>query len=364
MRHFHRTMVHELEGGVGHVLVHQLLQHLAGLRPRDGEADEAHVIAVDMDRAVLRQMLLEPAHVILLRLGRTPHVEAVIRRLGDGEVADQLAGGVQHRRQDEAARLRHLVGHHARQEGFSTRAREAVLGEIGDLGDAHAVARGQHLRLHMLEVVGAAEGHDILGLDTLGREPQRGFEAPAIAHHGTLRDHRVIECGGLLRACRGQFLVGEADREAAGIVLAHLLVGVGAGRPFSEAGAVHGPDVEARVAVHHPLRQCEAHAATLAEARHDAAGEPEVLHALHRADDRVAVRREGEGPVDHALDAGLCECGEVLVAKLEVRRDPVEVGLQQLAAEGPWRVLGAPRHAGALIGAEHHAGTFLAHVDL
>ena len=54
----------------------------------------------------------------------------------------------------------------------------------------------------------------------------------------------------------------------------------------------------------------------------------------------------------------------MLVAEFEVRRDPVEVGLEKLAAELPRRVLGAPRHAGAFIGAEHHAGTLLAHVDL
>ena len=312
MRHLHRAVVHELEGGVGHVLVDQLLQHLARLRAGDGQADEAHVIAVDLHRAIRRQVLLEPAHVIFLRLARAPHVEALVRRLGDGEVADQLARRVEHRGQHDAARLRHLVGHQARQEGLRARAGEAVLGEVGDLGDAHAVARAQHLRLHMREVVGAAEGDDVLRLHALGREPQRRFQAPAIAHHGALREHHVIERRGLLRAGGGQFLVGEADREAAGIVLAHLGVGVGAGRPFAEAGAVHGPDVEAGIAVHHPVREREAHAAALAEARHDAAGEPEIPQTLHRADDRVAVGREGEGPVDDALDAGVGRAGKCL----------------------------------------------------
>ena len=68
MRHLHRAVVHELEGGVRHVLVDELLQHLARLRPGDGKADQPHVEAVDLHRAIRGQVLLEPAHVIFLRL--------------------------------------------------------------------------------------------------------------------------------------------------------------------------------------------------------------------------------------------------------------------------------------------------------
>ena len=123
---------------------------------------------------------------------------------------------------------------------------ELVLGEIGDLGDADAVAHAQAFGLHMREVVGAMEGDDVLGLDALGREPQRRLEAPAVAHHRALRDHHVIERRRLLRPRRRQFLIGEADREAPRIILAHLRIGVGARRPFAEAGDVHRPDIEAR----------------------------------------------------------------------------------------------------------------------
>jgi hypothetical protein len=55
------------------------------------------------------------------------------------------------------------------------------------------------------------------------------------------------------------------------------------------------------------LRQRQADAAALAEARHHAAGDPVIGQALHRADQRIAVGREGEGAVDDALDAGLGE---------------------------------------------------------
>ena len=93
---------------------------------------------IDTEPSV-RQMPLEPAHVIDLRLARSPHEEAVLARLGDGEVADQLALLVQHRGQHDAAGLRHAVGHQARQERLGAGAGDRVFGEIGDLGDADAV---------------------------------------------------------------------------------------------------------------------------------------------------------------------------------------------------------------------------------
>ncbi len=54
----------------------------------------------------------------------------------------------------------------------------------------------------------------------------------------------------------------------------------------------------------------------------------------------------------------------MLEADLERWRDAVEVGRQQLGAEIPWRDPRLPRHAGLLVGAEHHAAALLPHVDL
>jgi hypothetical protein len=61
---------------------------------------------------------------------------------------------------------------------------------------------------------------------------------------------------------------------------------------------------------------------------HHAAGDPEIGQAADRADQRIAVGREGEGTVDDLLDAGLGEAGEMLEADFERRRDAVEVRRQ------------------------------------
>ena len=114
----------------------------------------------------------------------------------------------------------------------------------------------------------------------------------------------------------------------------------------------------------HPVGQREADAAALAEAGHDGAGAPEIGQALHRADQRVAVEREGEGAVDDLLDAGLLDAGEMLEADFQRRRDAVEIGRQQFMAEIPRRVDRRPRLAGLFIGAEQDAVALLAGVDL
>ena len=148
------------------------------------------------------------------------------------------------------------------------------------------------------------------------------------------------------------------------VVLAHLRVGVAERRPVAVARDVHAEHVEAGIAVDHPVRQREADAAALAEPGHDAAGDPEVLEALDRADQRVAVRREREGAVDDLADAGPLEGREMAEADLELGRDALEIGLEEVLPEIPRRLLLRPRAARLLVGAEQDAAAFLAHVDL
>jgi hypothetical protein len=151
-----------------------------------------------------------------------------------------------------------------RQPGLRALAGDTVLGEVGDLGDADALAHGADFVADVFEIVGAVEGEGVVGFFGAWREPERRLQPPAVAHDSVVvAHHDVIKRGGLLRAGGWQFLVGEADREAAGIVLAHLGVGVAQRRPFAEAGYIHAPDVEARIAVHHPVRQRQANAAAL-----------------------------------------------------------------------------------------------------
>ena len=184
------------------------------------------------------------------------------------------------------------------------------------------------------------------------------------AEHGAFPVERIVDRRGPERASRRQLLAGEADAESPRVVLAHLGVRIGHGGPVAVAGDVHAPDVGAGIALDHPVRQRQADAAALGQAGHHAAGDPVVPKAPHRPNERVAVRREGEGAVDDAPDAGAPERREMLEADLEARRDALEVVLEQLVPELPGRLPLRPWHAGALVGADQHAAAaLLAHVD-
>jgi len=166
------------------------------------------------------------------------------------------------------------------------------------------------------------------------------------------------------RASSGELLVGERDAEAAGVVLAHLGVGVGQRRVVAVAGDVHAPDVGAGVAVHHPVGERQAHAAALRQAGHDRIGHPHAPHALDRADQRVAVGAERERAVDELLDARFADQREVLERLLQLGGDAVEVVGEQLEHEVPRCLLRCPRPVVLLVGAEQDALALLAGVDL
>jgi hypothetical protein len=195
-------------------------------------------------------------------------------------------------------------------------------------------------------------------------EPQRVLQPEAGAHHRVVIEQAVVDRGGVQRAASGELLVGERDAEAAGVVLAHLGVGVGERRVVAVAGDVHAPDVGAGVAVHHPVGERQAHAAALRQAGHDGVGHPHALHALDRADQRVAVGAERERAVDELLDAGAADQREVLERPLELGGDAVEVVGEQLEHEVPRRLLRGPRPVVLLVGAEQDALALLAGVDL
>ena len=238
--------------------------------------------------------------------------------------------------------LRHAVGHQPVEEGLGARPGNLVFGEVGDLGDADAVRAPRGTRADMLEIVGAVEGDDVLRLDALGREPERRLQAPGVAHHGALRDHHVVERRRLLRPRGRQLLVGEADREAARIVLAHLGVGVAQASPIRRSA--RRPCPRRRSRDRRRPSSCDSARPTpppWLKPAITAQAHPEIGQALHRPDQRIAVGREGEGAVDDLLDAGLLQRREMLEADLERRRDAVEVGRQQLVAEIPRRRLAA-----------------------
>ena len=101
----HGAVVHELEGGVGDILVGQLLQNVARFRPGDGEADQAHVIAVDAAPSHRWADAARTSACDISAPGWSPTCRSVsLPALAMVKSPISLPAGIEHRREDEAAR--------------------------------------------------------------------------------------------------------------------------------------------------------------------------------------------------------------------------------------------------------------------
>ncbi len=339
----------------------QLLQYVTRLRTGNGEADERQVQRLERHRAIVRQMALEPAHVIVFRDAGAYEQEIALAELGQREVADQLAVILQHGRERHAAGRRNAAGQQPVEPGFRPPALHRILRKARRLHQADAFAHRPGLRADRVEIGRAAPGELILY--AFGREPQRRLQTIGGAEDGAGFLELVIDRRGQQRASARQLLIRIADGEAAGIVFAHLGIGVAERREVAVARNIHGEDVETGIAMDHPVGERQPDAAALAEAGHDRAGRPEIRHAAHRADERVPIRREGEGAVDDLLDACLVESREVTETDFQLRRDALNVFCEQFVAEIPGRVERRPGAAGLFIGAHQHAVALLAEID-
>ena len=195
-------------------------------------------------------------------------------------------------------------------------------------------------------------------------KPQDVLQAKGRAPDRTLGRKAIIKCRRHLAPALGQGFVGERHDEAAFVVFRRLHrapFGRGEG---SETGDIHGPDIDGRLAINHPFGHAQADTAGLAETGHDTHGDPVVPHARNGADHRVAVGAEGEGPVDHVLDAGSAQGGDTLEAKLKPFGDMVDLGLQQLVTEIHRRATHRPWRGVGFIGSQQHAVAFLAEVHV
>ena len=110
--------------------------------------------------------------------------------------------------------------------------------------------------------------------------------------------------------------------------------GVGA-----EAARIDAEHVDGRLALDDPFGELPAGAAGRGDAEGVALVQPEVRQVPGRADDRAAVGRVGDGAVVDLLDADLAEGRHAGDRRLDMRREAVEVLLEQLVfgivATGP-----------------------------
>ena len=115
----------------------------------------------------------------------------------------------------------------------------------------------------------------------------------------------------------------------------------------------------------HPFGQHLAGAAGLGDAEGEDAGLEGVRHAGHRANQRIAVGRVGDRPVDHLGQSGLAQHRHAANGVVEIVLQPLQIVGEELEGEiVRHRIVVADpmRAAIALVGAEVHAVLFLPQV--
>ena len=379
--------VHEPECLAGHVGRGEPLEQCSRLWAGDGETTEVPAQRAVCDVGAGRDRLIEPTLVEPGCHARTEHDEAflvtrVLRcttgrcgartfgsaggrpKTGDGEIADELAVVVDHRRQDHSPRSREPIGDDRIEIAPRIRAAEDELGEAGCLHDSDPAANSEGFFANGVPGVGAAEGDLLNGVEPWLLEPQCAFESVRVTPDRVFSDEPVVDRRRFERACGREHLVGELDTEPSAVVLLHLLARVLERGVVAVPCDIHPPDVEAWIAVGHPVGERQADTAALAEPGHDGACAPEAGEAADRTEQRVAVGGEGERAVDDLFDTGVLEHGEVTKADVERLCDPVEVGGEEPHAEVPRCLLDRPWFAALLVRAEQQPAAFLTHVDL
>ena len=129
-------------------------------------------------------------------------------------------------------------------------------------------------------------------------------------------------------------LVGPVDLVVGAVGLDGALLEVAAlGLHRPEAAHVELPEVHAGIALDDPVGERLAGAARGGDAGGEAAGEVEIVELGRAAHDRLAVGGDRDRPVDDGLDAGLVEHRQAVGGEAGEERQPVVVGVEQLAAE-------------------------------
>ena len=257
---------------------------------------------------------------------------------------------------------RHLVRDEAVEPGLGARALDDVLGEGREVDDADSLAQPPALVADVLEPVRAAEAPFVPRFHARGRKPVGALPAVALAEHGAHALQLVVHRARLRRARVGPLLVRVMDGEDVAVGLLVLRHHETLARVRPEAARVEREHVDARLALDDPLGELPARAARRRDAEAVALVEPHVRQAPGRTDERAAVRRVRDRPVDDVLDAAVRERGHAPLRALDVRHEPIEVAVEEALAEPGRHAVGESRRRARFIRTEDPAHALLAEV--
>src|SRR5262249_60599548 len=129
----------------------------------------------------------------------------------------------------------------------------------------------------------------------------------------------VVHRARLGRARIRALFVGEMNREDVPIRLFVLHHRVTLARVATEATRIDGEHVDARLTFDDPLRKLPAGATRRGDAEAVTFVDPQISHAPRGPDERTAIGRVRDRPVDDVLDAAVLERGHATNRRCDLR---------------------------------------------
>ena len=193
-------------------------------------------------------------------------------------------------------------------------------------------------------------------------EPVGPLPAELLAEHGAFLPHALVARRGLQGARGGALLVRVVDDEDMGVGLLVLLEQIIPIRVGPEPARLHAQHVYGGLPFDDPFRQLPTGAAGRGDAEAVAFAQPEVFQPPSGADDGIAIRRVGDGPVIDLLDAALGKGRDAVHGGFDMGFQPLQVFLEQFVFRRLRRAVHIATGRVFLIGSQYEALVLLAHV--
>src|SRR6266853_2525250 len=224
-----------------------------------------------------------------------------------------------------------LVGDQPIEPALRPGSGDLVLGERGEIDEAHALAHEARFVPHVLEIVAAPETPAIPALYAWRGEPVGTLPAIALSPHRALGIDQRVHRTGLRGPCVGALLVREVDDEHVAVGFFILFDDIALAGVRAEAAWVHRQHVDPRLALDDPLGELPAGAAGGGDAEAVALVEPYVAQPPGGSDERAAIGAVGDRSIDDVLDAAVLQRWHPARGRLDVRHQAIEIAGKEAA---------------------------------
>ena len=337
-------------------------------RPGDGEDPELGGDVRELHRPELGQLVLDRLRQeILVVRGPGPRrdeVEGVLAHPRDGILGPHRPRLGQRVGQADPARLRQPVAGEPLQERGGAGTLQQVLREGGGVDHPDLLAD----RLRLLDRVGppaaAAEAAGGMVVEPLRRIVDRPLPAVHLPELRAPRLHPVVAGRGAQRPAGLALLVGVVQHEDVGVALLVLPRRILGGDPRAVALRVERRHVDLGLALDHHLREIVPGPARRGDPERETLRQPQVAQARRRPDQRVAVRRVADRPVEVVLQPHRLRRRKPVDHRHVLLLDPLQVQREEIGPEALRHRVREPRRGALLVRPEDPAATLLADVPL